>query len=83
MIYGIKSRYTSLANTRILFCGYEISIAMDDSCGVLQDLARVDIRVFDRNNEDVTDQFRYPLGTAAGLYALMQEISKKGESGKW
>jgi hypothetical protein len=59
-------------NCKIPYKGYEISIAMDDSCGTMKDWARSDIRVFvaDRNNvnfgKDVSEQFF--LGDSNMLY---------------
>ena len=44
------------ACTKIVLKGYEISIAMDDSCGCLNKYGRVDVKVF-KNDEDVTKQF--------------------------
>jgi hypothetical protein len=43
---------------KIPYKGYEISIAMDDSCGVFNEYIRSDIRVFrEYDDADVTDQF--------------------------
>lgn len=43
---------------KIPYKGYEISIAMDDSCGVFDTLRRSDIRVFrDYDGKDVTENF--------------------------
>lgn len=49
---------TRSACTKIPYKGYEISIAMDDSCGAMKDYGRSDIRVFcDATAEDVSDKF--------------------------
>lgn len=43
---------------KISYKGYEISIAMDDSCGALKEYSRTDIRVFaESDDSDVTVQF--------------------------
>jgi hypothetical protein len=49
---------TKQACCKIPYKGYEISIAMDDSCGCLTTLSRSDIRVFrDWDSKDVTEDF--------------------------
>lgn len=40
----------------IPFKGYEISIAMDDSCGAFKNFYRTDVRVY-KDEIDVTDKF--------------------------
>lgn len=43
---------------KIPYKGYEISIAMDDSCGTQSTLRRSDIRIFcDWDGKDVTEKF--------------------------
>lgn len=78
MIYGIKdiTRNVSANNTKIIFHGYEISIAMDDSCGVLKDFSRTEIRVF-KGEDDVTTQFSkgYHQSTGDDLFEIMQQIA--------
>lgn len=71
MIYGMKSRNHTQANTKIMFRGFEISIAMDDSCGVMQNLCRTEIVVYHNNVE----QFREPGDDAEALYKIMQKIA--------
>ena len=44
----------ALACVKIPYKGYEISIAMDDSCGAFRDLQRSDLCVFDVDGENVT-----------------------------
>lgn len=81
MIHG-KRMIEGSACTKILFHGYEISIAMDDSCGMAIDLIRSSIRVY-HNNLDVTDRFvvsnhqhnsNYIDGTGDNLYFIMNQI---------
>ncbi|MFC5353540.1 hypothetical protein [Azospirillum himalayense] len=56
--------------------GYEISIAADDSCGALNTLRRIDVRVF-REDEDVTDRFSAGIEDwdAATLLTIMQRVA--------
>jgi hypothetical protein len=64
MIYGVKEQQvdtSSRACTRILHGSYEISIAMDDSCGALSVMSRSDLRVYvtvsgSGDSIDVTDK---------------------------
>ena len=52
------------ACTKIPYKGYEISIAMDDSCGAFDTLRRSDICVFrDWDGKDVTNDFYKDGGT--------------------
>lgn len=44
VVRGMR-RGDNLACTKIIYKGFEISIAMDDSCGRMSDLTRADIRV--------------------------------------
>jgi DNA-directed RNA polymerase subunit RPC12/RpoP len=79
MIYGVKANITNNhANTKIVFHGYEISIAMDDSCGRMNKLGRTDIRVY-KDDVDVSWQFNdgdsYIYGTAENLFSIMQKIA--------
>jgi hypothetical protein len=70
------------ACTRILYKGYEISIAMDDSCGAFNDYSRSSIAVFDENGADVTVGFfteprqLYIDGTAENLIAIFAKIDE-------
>ncbi len=51
---GMENR----ACCKIPYRGYEISIAMDDSCGTLTTFGRSDIRIFrDWDEKDVTEEF--------------------------
>jgi hypothetical protein len=63
--------------TKILFMGYEISIAMDASCGP-GDLSRADIRVY-LDDVDVTCKFWVDnetmlVGNGDVLFRVMQKI---------
>ena len=49
-IYGIKWSRTNMACTKIVYKGYEISLAMDDSCGARPHLSRTALSVFDKND---------------------------------
>jgi hypothetical protein len=75
MIYGIKSLNQGHANTKIRFRGYEISIAMDDSCGKLRQLSRTEIAVF-RDDKEVSSEFRHASGDAENLFLLMKSIDE-------
>lgn len=76
---------TKQACCKIPYKGYEISIAMDDSCGAYTTLCRSDIRVFrDRDSQDVTSDFYGDLsgtchGTAANLKYIFSQIDMFGE----
>ena len=49
---------TRSACTKIPYKGYEISVAMDDSCGTMHYFGRSDIRVWcDATGEDVSIKF--------------------------
>lgn len=79
MIYAIKRmpNLRACQCIKIQFGGYEISIAMDDSCGALPNLSRTEIRVYRLSDDvDVTAQFGGPLYGCSGedLYGLMQDI---------
>lgn len=72
MIYSFVQRVSGSSisgNTKIEFLGYEISIAMDNCFGNRQNLSRTDIRVYDKNDEDITD-----------LFAAEDEILSSGEA---
>jgi len=43
--------------TKIIFMGLEISISCDDSCGGMKDFSRVEIKVFDKDDNDVTEKY--------------------------
>jgi len=54
MIYGTKPRVAASGSDcccKIEFRGYEISIAMDNSCGGMDILGRTDIRVYYKTND--------------------------------
>lgn len=56
-IWAPKGMYKA-ACCKIPYKGYEISIAMDDSCGGMSYYGRSDIRVWcDATGEDVSDKF--------------------------
>lgn len=58
--------------TKIPYKGYEISIAMDDSCGVMEVYGRSSIAVF-RGPDDVTPMF-YTRGDQTMLDATAETI---------
>lgn len=65
------SNGTKQACCKIPYKGYEISIAMDDSCGTHVILCRSDIRVFrDADGADITDRFTDASYIVADAYAL-------------
>jgi len=80
-IWAPKAMYKS-ACCKIPYRGYEISIAMDDSCGVLANFSRSDIRVYnDSDDQDITDKFfaedQYMLfGDAETLKAVFAKIDE-------
>jgi hypothetical protein len=49
--------HKGMENMCVLYRGYEISCAFDDSCGKMVNLSRSDIRVFKNGLEDVTELF--------------------------
>lgn len=55
-IYGMRLPEGS-ACTKIPYRGYEISVAMDDSCGTAEHYYRSDIRVYDNHGNDITEAF--------------------------
>lgn len=58
MIYGIKFQHSGHACTKIIFEGYEISIAMDDSCGCMEHFKRTSICIYQENSGvNVTNKF--------------------------
>jgi hypothetical protein len=74
----------SVACCKIPYKGYEISIAMDDSCGVHDTLCRSDIRVYrDSDDKDVTEEFYEREGTcvanAENLQYIFSRISMFGD----
>lgn len=67
----------AMACMKINFHGYEISIAVDDSCGAFKDqLARTDIRVYNDLGADVTTNFGIPNQsyTSDDLFVIMSNI---------
>lgn len=57
-IWSPKGMPEHQACVKIPYKGYEISIAMDDSCGGMDTLRRSNIRVYrEWDDADVTDQF--------------------------
>lgn len=69
---------------KIPYKGYEISIAMDDSCGVLRDYSRSDICVLrEYDGMDVTEQFYKASGTciatADNLKHIFTQIDMYGD----
>jgi hypothetical protein len=56
MIWAFKFNHHGQANTKIEFKGYQISIAMDDSCGTMEHYSRTDIRIY-HGDSDVTENF--------------------------
>lgn len=84
-IWAPKGMYKA-ACCKIPYKGYEISIAMDDSCGVLEEYSRSDIRVFrDWDGKDVTEEFckiaqgMYLAATADNLKYIFAQIDMFGE----
>lgn len=76
--------------TKIMFGGFEISIAMDDSCGAMENLSRSDIQVYKLTNteggiirQEMTKRFAecdgYP-GTGELLYQIFKNIEKFNNS---
>jgi hypothetical protein len=60
---------------KIPYKGYEISIAMDDNCGVLDTYGRSNIRVFrDYDNTDVTSQFWVQGGTCSATAEALKYL---------
>lgn len=81
MIYGILgiSRTSRHCCVKIEHKGYEVSIALDDSCGSFTKLLRCDIRVF-KDTKNVTAEL-FPgqennLRTADDLLMVLQAIDK-------
>jgi len=75
---------TCSACTKIPYKGYEISIAMDDSCGTLEDYSRSDIRVYrDYDGKDVTEDFykgcEVCIATADNLKSIFSMIDMFGD----
>lgn len=75
------------ACTKIPYKGYEISIAMDDSCGAFDTLRRSDIRVFrDTDDADISDKIAEYMGQsmiygdAEDLKAVFSWIDRFGEN---
>lgn len=74
MIWSPKGMSKS-ACCKIPYKGYEISIAMDDSCGVLPEYSRGDIRVFrDCDSKDVTTEFWKMDGVCTAYASNLQYI---------
>lgn len=82
--YQFQNPYPAPGNkstcTKVMFHGYEISIAMDSSHGP-GDLSRSDIRVY-RDNRDVSEDFHAPdcnmiYGTAEELFRVMKAIEQR------
>lgn len=70
------TQFGSCACLKLTLNGHEISVSCDDSCGALDTLRRVDVRVF-RDDEDVTDEFGGAPDdgwTAEALMALMLSV---------
>ncbi len=57
-MYAIKAMTNrGQACIKEIINGFEISVAFDDSCGVMQECYRADIRVFNTvNNKDITNE---------------------------
>lgn len=74
------------ACTKIPYKDYEISIAMDDSCGVMEIYGRSSIAVFDGHGDDVSSWFwatpdqRMIDATAENLIAIFSRIDQKSKS---
>lgn len=69
---------------KIPYKGYEISIAMDDSCGAMDTLSRSDIRIYrEYDDKDVTEQFwhnEYDIhATAGNLQYIFSQIDMFGD----
>lgn len=65
--------------TKIKFRGYEISISMEDNCGVTEDLVFTDIKVNNLADDEITSEFIRE-GTAHDaecLYNIMKQITEK------
>lgn len=76
----VTRRSGSLVCLKLEMAGCEISVSCDDSCGTLDELRRVDVRVF-RGRDDVTDEFGGAPDDgwdAAALLALMQDVTARG-----
>lgn len=77
-IFGklIPAHRTAAICTKIILNGREISIALDDSCGAFMKLSRVNVRVYE-GEEDVTDSLVPPDGSwmnGPELLALMKKV---------
>ena len=75
---------TQSACCKIPYKGYEISIAMDDSCGAFEHYSRSDIRIFrDYDDKDVTSFFWRVDGnccaTASNLKYIFSMIDMFGD----
>jgi hypothetical protein len=71
----------NMANVKIEYKGFSISIAMDDSCGALPNLSRTEIVVFNKAGVAVTHRL---LGENSGrdssdLKKIMDRIDQEGE----
>lgn len=87
-IWSPKPKYMppNQACTKIPYKGYEISIAMDDSCGAFDTLCRSDIRVFrDTDDADISNQIAEYMGQsmiygdAEDLKAVLSWIDIHGD----
>jgi hypothetical protein len=73
-IWAPKEMYKS-ACCKIPYKGYEISIAMDDSCGAFEQYNRSDIRIFrDWDGKDVTYEFFRKQGIVSASADTLKEV---------
>jgi hypothetical protein len=82
-IWAPKGMGTRSACCKIPYKGYEISIAMDDSCGALPNFSRSDIRVYRESDDvDVTGRFTDHMlyGDAETLKSVFATIDGFGEN---
>lgn len=64
---------------KVMFRGYEISVAVDDSCGAFDSMHRSNIAVF-VGETDVTETFGGPWSGAEGLYEAMVAVAGRTEA---
>ena len=82
-IWSPKSMNNRSACCKIPYKGYEISIAMDDSCGVLAEFSRSDIRVYDeQSGMDISSLFTdtFLIGDADTLKVVFRKIDELEQS---
>jgi len=76
MSFLIKRPFADgLANAIIHNGLKEISIACDDSCGMMKDYSRSDIRLY-RDNKNATHEVWPEVGPSGTVYATLENIEK-------